>query len=451
MSKQYLSIDKEQTLALRRTTLRALAAAASALAILAVAHPAQAAPAADRRITFNGTSVTVPATWSVVDLAAKPGTCVRFDVHAVYLGTPPTDQSCPSHVFGRTEAVLLEPVVAATPADGETPGQFDRVAGSVHVQATFGPDRAAAAGIMASVSTSGAAKALDPRTSAPSLAAVPISATNYSGKGFDPCTAPSSSTMNAWKASPYRALGVYIGGENRSCSQPNLTASYVTAQVAAGWHFFLLYVGKQAPATTCGGCSHITSPAADGKAEADDAAAKAAALGFAKNSPIIFDMEQYGSSSTTTVMVFMDAWTKELHAKGYSSGMYSSVSSGISDLVDHYNDYEMPDIIDFAHWGTAANTSDPAIPSTMWSDHQRIHQYTGGHDETYGGVTINIDSDYLDVNLAAPTEPVQVQPGRQLADLNGDGLPELIGRKADGGLYAYPHKVGVASVVGTAW
>ena len=35
--------------------------------------------------------------------------------------------------------------------------------------------------------------------------------------------------MAAWAASPYRAIGVYIGGANRACSQPNLTSSWVSA------------------------------------------------------------------------------------------------------------------------------------------------------------------------------------------------------------------------------
>lgn len=37
--------------------------------------------------------------------------------------------------------------------------------------------------------------------------------------------------------------------------------------------------------------------------------------------------------------------------------------------------------------------------------HQRIHQYRGGHHETYGGVTLNIDNDYLDGAVAAGTAP----------------------------------------------
>jgi hypothetical protein len=28
--------------------------------------------------------------------------------------------------------------------------------------------------------------------------------------------------------------------------------------------------------------------------------------------------------------------------------------------------------------------------------HQRVHQFKGGHDETWGGVTINVDSNAVD-------------------------------------------------------
>jgi hypothetical protein len=40
-------------------------------------------------------------------------------------------------------------------------------------------------------------------------------ATRYAGLAFDTCTAPSLTAIRAWGASPYRAVGVYIGGANR--------------------------------------------------------------------------------------------------------------------------------------------------------------------------------------------------------------------------------------------
>jgi hypothetical protein len=49
----------------------------------------------------------------------------------------------------------------------------------------------------------------------------------------------------------------------------------------------------------------------------------------------------------------------------------------------------------------------------LWANHQRVHQYKGGHRETWGGVTINIDSSYVDgavVGTAAPPPPPPPEP-----------------------------------------
>ena len=69
----------------------------------------------------------------------------------------------------------------------------------------------------------------------------------FTGYGFDACTAPSTAALNAWSASPYRALGIYLGGVNRACADGNLNASWITSTLAAGWSLLPLYVGLQAP------------------------------------------------------------------------------------------------------------------------------------------------------------------------------------------------------------
>ena len=47
------------------------------------------------------------------------------------------------------------------------------------------------------------------------------------------------------------------------------------------------------------------------------------------------------------------------------------------------------------------------LPETAWANHQRIHQFRGGHNETWGGTTINIDSDYIDgATVGVGTAPV---------------------------------------------
>jgi hypothetical protein len=206
--------------------------------------------------------------------------------------------------------------------------------------------------------------------------------------------------MSAWRSSSsYAAIGIYIGGSDRACAQPNLTSGWVSKQAAAGWHFFPLYVGPEAS------LGQITSPSSQGIASANDAANQAASLGFSSGSVLYYDMEAYASSQSSAALGFMSAWTRELHARGYLSGVYSSDSSGITDLVSNFGKYTMPDVIDDADWNGEANTSLPAVPARYWANHQRIHQYSGGVNQTYGGVTINIDQDYLDVAAAPDVSP----------------------------------------------
>jgi hypothetical protein len=72
--------------------------------------------------------------------------------------------------------------------------------------------------------------------------------------------------------------------------------------------------------------------------------------------------------------------------------------------------FDLPDQLWIARWcsqpyqPTCYNgTNDPEVPDTLWADHQRIRQYLGGHQETWGGVTINIDSNTVDASLAPGT------------------------------------------------
>jgi hypothetical protein len=216
--------------------------------------------------------------------------------------------------------------------------------------------------------------------------------------------------MSAWgRASPYHAVGIYIGGTNMACSQPNLTSSWVSAEAAAGWYLVPIYVGLQSPSSSCG-CSTIApkQAASQGTAAALDAVAQAQALGLGTGTPIYFDLEAYnpGRKITLAVLTFLAAWTTQLHADGYVSGVYSSGASGIADLVASYGtSYLEPDDIWIADWNGAKTTSDPFVPAADWANHQRLHQYSGGHNETYGHVTINIDGNYLDVQTSGAWTP----------------------------------------------
>ncbi len=346
-----------------------------------------------RTVHFRGQQVQVPAGWPVVRLAAHPRMCVRLDRRAVYLGSPSAHQRCPADAIGRRRAILV--------------GRGSR-AGESHAAGA----RAASGGARASAAPTA-------RLSA---------ASEFTGLGFDACTAPSPGAMATWEArSPYRAIGVYIGGLNRGCSQPNLTAGWVSEQTAAGWHLIPTYVGLQSPTSSCSSCAKLSpsAAAAQGTAAASDAVERAAAVGIGPGSPIYFDMESYTrtSSATNATMTFLAAWTTRLHALGYESGVYSSSASGIADLAVRYGTgYQEPDDLWIANWNGSQSTSDPFVPASAWSDHQRIHQYRGGHDETYGGVTINIDNDYVEGATVGTSSSTSTEGGPK-GRLEGAGSP----------------------------
>ena len=256
----------------------------------------------------------------------------------------------------------------------------------------------------------------------------------YLGNGFDACSAPSSSTMDTWLASPYRAVGVYVGGVNRACAQPELTATWVAHQEASGWHLLPIYLGLQASCTTSNK-RYLIDPAqaaAQGRSEATSAVAAATDLGLPRGSTLFFDMEAYqtgNAACTTEVLDFLGAWTSRLHDLGYLSGVYSSLGSGVADLVADYPStaHPHPDYLWFARYDGTASTDNDTIPDAYWSPHRRLHQYRGGHDETYGGVSINIDNDYVDVR------PL---PGAGFGDFTGNGWSDLLARdRSTGTLY----------------
>jgi hypothetical protein len=255
------------------------------------------------------------------------------------------------------------------------------------------------------------------------------SATRINGYAFDACTAPSASTMKAWTASPYDGVGIYIGGVNRSCTQPNLTAAWASTVSAQGWRLIPIYIGHQAPCT--GRLNAVrftaTSAAADGTADAADAVAKAKALGMLPGSAIYGDMENYSTtdaSCQTAVLTFVSTWTTELHRQGYLSGMYANLSLGATQLSDAYNSssYARPDALWIARWDNNSTlTGWSGIPDSQWSNHQRGKQYRGDHNETYGGVTINIDSDRFDAPVGTLGYSYRVTSA---TDLNGRSAPK---------------------------
>ena len=53
-----------------------------------------------RVVRYLGYQFQVPSSWPVYNLAVHPGICPQLDRHAVYLGQPGPDPSCPAGLTG---------------------------------------------------------------------------------------------------------------------------------------------------------------------------------------------------------------------------------------------------------------------------------------------------------------------------------------------------------------
>jgi uncharacterized protein YraI len=253
-------------------------------------------------------------------------------------------------------------------------------------------------------------------------------ATRTDSSGFDTCAAPSLTALKAWRgASSYRAVNIYFGGNNRGCAQPNLTQAWVRDAAAMGWSLLPTYYGYQ-PYCMFGSKPNrytATNATSRGTSDATDAVAKAKALGLLSGSALYADVEHYDrtiSSCRTAVLRYVSAWTKTVHAAGYLAGVYVHQDSGLRDLSAAYNSttYARPDAVWMARWdGVRSLTNWPTATNSQWSVYQRAKQYRGDHNETWGGVTINIDNDVLKAPVASVARTYKVTSATSLNARSG--------------------------------
>jgi glycoside hydrolase-like protein len=412
-----------------------------------------------RVVRYLGYQVRVPASWPVYRLAADPSRCVLFNRHAVYLGSPGADQRCPVRAFGKTGSLLVQPLgpltslppgtviqrgqaAARPPAAASHALSVALPAAGVQVTAAYGTDQALVRSILGTARVTDVIPAAGGRGASPApraatarsvaagngaaagrqAAAVTLTGGRGGGLGFDACTVPSAATMTAWLDSPFRAAGTYLGGVNWACGYGNFTQSWVSQVAAEGWRFIPIWVGPQAPCSTISGAVLINPAhaAAEGQSEAASAASTAAGFGYGTGTPVYFDMEGYDNAKASckqAVVNFLAGWTQGLHAAGYVSGVYSGAASGVADLASQYGTgYPSPDDIWIADWTGDPVLTDPYVPASDWASHQRLHQYYGGHAETWAGAGVNIDADVIDGAVAglstAPKPPASFVLGQ---------------------------------------
>lgn len=423
--------------------------------------PRVAAPT--KVVSYLGLQVQVPANWPVYRLDLHPSTCVRYDIHAVYLGTPGPDQQCPAHLVGRTQTVSIVPAIA--PAAGTAPVQPGMTGGvavgtvapahaalmqdaqqhvlrvrvrtavvpAATVLATYAASPGVARQVLASLRAVPARARKDAGQAAASVRAPgPPTTTLWRGvpagwpvqivlnpppppkppppppprpkprkpvRGFDTCTAPTLHTMKVWRPA-FAAVGIYIGGVNAACAAGNLSASWVRGAEKLRWALLPVYVGPQ---SACwGGGGVLINPkhaAAQGAASANDAVADTKLFGLSKGSPVYYDMEAYDENvpgCVHAVLNFIGGWSRQLKARGYLTGAYSSQNSGIHDMqaaaVQKTPGFTRPGAIWIALWDGKATLEDGTL---VWPLNKRNKQFLGPHNKTLGGITLNIDTDLV--------------------------------------------------------
>lgn len=241
-------------------------------------------------------------------------------------------------------------------------------------------------------------------------------------QGFDSCHLPSVSEMQAWwQYSPYDFYALYMGGIHLPALCATATASWVSAVHQQGWSFVPTWVGLQAP---CSPYKHKMSsdPAVSyqqGRQEADAASVKAASLGLTNyglgGTIIYYDLEPYGVPTPECrqpVQAFMNGWVERLDELGNLAGGYGSRNSYPSDWATIAH---IPDDVWPASW--YANGYDPYASvygiswlEGLWINHQRIRQYAGEVNNTWGGITLNIDIDVADGMVAMPPQEPLANP-----------------------------------------
>lgn len=249
----------------------------------------------------------------------------------------------------------------------------------------------------------------------------------FTGHGFDGCFVDSGGAplagMQAWmNASPYRARNLYLGGSGAAPCTP-LSKTYIQQLAQQGWVFIPTWVGPQAPCFVGSKRRMSGDPAVayqQGIIEGHLALDRAAALGLTgpdgAGTVLYYDVESVPPGNPAcgeAVEAFISGWTLTLRTAGSLSGVYGSPCS--SYLPDLAGIAHVPDAVWLARWiysgynASASVWGVQCISDSLWSQGQRLRQYTGGHNEEWGGVTLNIDSNVL--AGPAATVPGNCLPG----------------------------------------
>ena len=230
----------------------------------------------------------------------------------------------------------------------------------------------------------------------------------YTEQGFDKCAVASIPELQEWwNTSPYRVTNLYIGGKNVGCKQQNkrINKDYVENIKNIGWKVIPTWVGYQANCTEHNYYKmSLNNSYNEGVSEANSAINRLRELNLDINQNgdgggiIYYDLEQFNTNNQNclnSVVEFIKGWSITLKNNNILSGFYTSGSTlqnltQISDKIDAVwvAQYLLP-----YKYRSNINTNSNYM-NNSWSSN-RIKQYAGGHNERWGNIAMNIDSNAI--------------------------------------------------------
>jgi len=96
---------------------------------------------------------------------------------------------------------------------------------------------------------------------------------------------------------------------------------------------------------------------------------------------------------------FLNGWSQRVQERGNQAGLYTTACT-----ISRYANTTPPlqavwiarFLLPYQYRSDAKVFGMPCIGDTHWSNQQRIVQYAGGHEESWNGITLDIDSNVID-------------------------------------------------------
>lgn len=223
--------------------------------------------------------------------------------------------------------------------------------------------------------------------------------------GFDTWRYPGDAAMLEWRSeSPYRWVGYYLPAP---CHRGTSWVGKRETLERQGWGMAVIYVGQQAfegmpdpdPSTPTDSilCSRTLLTAEQGRADARDAADRAASEGFPPGTVIFLDVERM-ERATNEMVAYYGAWMDGILADGrYRPGTYAHRGNAAELYILAQRAHARADAGDPTFWiAGGSGFTLGARPEASGLPFADVWQGVLDVDRTWGGTSLRIDENVAD-------------------------------------------------------